>query len=271
MAYEVHLDVFDGPFDLLLDLITAQQVDLYEISLTTIVDGFLAELGRMEHLDLESSTQFLLIAATLVELKCRRLLPGPDDVELDEDLSLLEARDYLLARLLECRTFAAAAEALALLEQSATLGVARRCGPDERFEGCAPDLLAGVTPVDLAAAAARALAPRPVAPVVELAHVIDDEVSVAEALDEVLVRLRAEGARWVSFRDLTAGHPSTAYRVASFLAVLELYKQSLVELDQAETFGELRLRWTAAGEPVSLAFADSYDGSTGGIDAPALR
>ena len=110
MAYEVHLDVYDGPFALLLQLITAQQVDLYEVSLTSIVDGFLAELARLGTLDLELTTEFLLIAATLVELKCRRLLPGSDELDLDEELSLYEARDYLLARLLECRMFSEAAK-----------------------------------------------------------------------------------------------------------------------------------------------------------------
>jgi segregation and condensation protein A len=257
MAYEVHLDVFDGPFELLLQLITAQQVDLYEVSLTAIVDGYLAEVARMEQLDLESSTEFLLIAATLVELKCRRLLPGPDDVELDEDLSLLEARDYLLARLLECRMFAGAAEALAALERSASCSVARRSGPDDRFEQCAPDLLATVTPADLAAAARRALAPKPPPPVVEIAHVIEDVVSVATAIEDLIGRVRGEG--WVSFRAATAGNPSTAYTVACFLAVLELYKQSLLDIEQADTFGELRIRWTGGSQAVDVVPGDDYD------------
>ncbi|HTW97352.1 MAG TPA: segregation/condensation protein A, partial [Acidimicrobiales bacterium] len=221
MAYEVHLDVFDGPFELLLQLITAQQVDLYEVSLTAIVDAFLAEVSRMEHLDLEVSTEFLLIAATLVELKCRRLLPGPDEIDLDEDLSLLEARDYLLARLLECRTFAGAAQELARLGQLASLSVPRRAGPDERFEGAAPDLLAGVSPADLLAAARRALTAKPTPPVVETAHVIEDEVSVATAIEDVVGRLRAAFGPadpsagvvaavrrgWLSFRTLTETSP----------------------------------------------------------------
>jgi segregation and condensation protein A len=264
MAYEVHLDVFDGPFELLLQLITAQQVDLYEVSLTAIIDGYLAEVARLEHLDLEVSTEFLLIAATLVELKCRRLLPGPDDIELDEDLSLLEARDYLLARLLECRTFAGAAGALAALEQVATLAVARRAGPDDRFECCAPDLLAGVSPADLAEAARRAFAPKPVPPGVEVTHVIDDEVSVVTAMEDLVGRLRdttSSGgpAAWLTFRRLTEAVPSTAYKVACFLAVLELYKQSLVELDQAEIFGELQVRWAGGDEAVEVVVEDDYD------------
>src|SRR5437764_13681074 len=105
VPYEVSTPVFEGPFDLLLHLITSEQVDVYEVSLTRIVDGYLAELVRMEHLDLDMATEFLLIAATLVELKTRRLLPGRDDTDLDEELLLFAERDTLLARLLECKTF----------------------------------------------------------------------------------------------------------------------------------------------------------------------
>ena len=112
MPYEVSTPVFEGPFDLLLHLITSEQVDVYEISLSRIVDGYLAQLDRMEHLDLDVATEFLLIAATLVELKARRLLPGIEDLELDEELLRFEERDLLLARLLECKTFKDAARAL---------------------------------------------------------------------------------------------------------------------------------------------------------------
>src|SRR5690349_16829726 len=112
MSYEVQTPVFEGPFDLLLHLITRQQVDLYEISLSTIVTAYVAELERLEHLDLEVATEFLLIAATLVELKARWLLPGPDTVDLDEELALWSERDLLLARLLECKTFKDAADEL---------------------------------------------------------------------------------------------------------------------------------------------------------------
>ena len=148
MGYDVHLDVYDGPFDLLLRLITAEEVDLYEVKLSVIVDGFLAELARLEHPDLNVATEFLLIAATLVELKCRRLLPGVEDVDLDEELSLFEARDYLLARLVENRTFQGAAAALLATEHLASRSLPRRAGPDERFTDLEPDLLAGVTAGD---------------------------------------------------------------------------------------------------------------------------
>src|SRR5690606_38126270 len=146
VAYGVQTPVFEGPFDLLLHLILREQVDLYEISLATIVDAYLEELARMEHLDLEVATEFLLIAATLVELKAKRLLPGDDDVDLDDDLSLWEERDLLLARLLECKTFKDAAMVIEVFHTAAARTVPRRVGPDERFVDLAPDLLEGVSP-----------------------------------------------------------------------------------------------------------------------------
>ncbi|MCU1489423.1 MAG: scpA [Acidimicrobiaceae bacterium] len=256
MAYEVHLEVFDGPFDLLLQLITAQQVDLYEIQLCDIVDAFLAELARLEALDLELATEFLLIAATLIELKIRRLLPGSDDVDLDEELALFEARDYLLARLVECKTFSGAAQALALLEEASGHRVARRAGPDERFAGLQPDLLASLRPEQLRRAAFKALAGRPAPSPVSTAHVHDDEVSVASTIVGLAERLSGEGR--TTFRELTASAPSTAHVVACFLALLELYKRELVELDQAATFGELGVVWRSDGQAGDLD-ADEYD------------
>ena len=143
MAYEVQTAVFEGPFDLLLHLILREQVELYDISLAAIVDAYLAELDRMDHFDLEVATEFLLIAATLVELKTKRMLPGDDDLDLDDDLSLWEERDLLLARLLECKTFKDAAVTLARYQAAAARSFARRVGPDERYIDLAPDLLAG--------------------------------------------------------------------------------------------------------------------------------
>ncbi|MDA8291250.1 MAG: ScpA family protein [Actinomycetota bacterium] len=242
MAYEVHIEVFDGPFDLLLRLIAAQEVDVYEVRLADIVDAFLAETRRIGTLDLELATQFLLVAATLVELKCRRLLPGGGEVDLDDELALFEARDYLLARLVECKTFSGAAAVLALLEQGAQRSLARRAGPDERFEGCAPDLLADVTAAQLAASAERALASRPVEPTA-LGDTRVEEVSVHATIEELVATLPARGA--VTFRELTESSASRAEVVACFLALLELYKRALVDLDQAETFGALTVVWLA--------------------------
>ncbi|MDA8297115.1 MAG: segregation/condensation protein A [Actinomycetota bacterium] len=270
MAYEVHLEVFDGPFDLLLQLITAQRVDLYEIRLADIVDGFLAEVARLEALDLELATEFLLIAATLIELKIRRLLPGSDEIDLDEELALFEARDYLLARLVECKTFSSAARALCELEAEAAKSLARRAGPDERFEGLAPDLLAGVRPEQLRLAAERALADKPAPPPVSVAHLHQDEVSVAATFEELRERLRDQPP--TTFRELTATAPSRAHVVACFLALLELYKREIVELDQAGTFGELRVSWTGhevADELLSMALASEFDAAPGTQPAEA--
>jgi segregation and condensation protein A len=241
MGYEVRTEVFEGPFDLLFRLITAEQVDVYEISLARIVDAYLAEVKRMEALDLEVATEFLLIAASLVELKCRRLLPGADEADLAEELALFEERDLLLSRLVECRSFSGAAGALAALERSASLSLARRAGFDERFAELRRDLLAAVTPELLRAAAAAALEERP-RPRVEVDHVLVDEVTVAEVVDLLAESLPQRGS-W-SFRQLTARLEHRIQVIVHFLAVLELYKQGLVEIEQLERFGDMVVTWT---------------------------
>ncbi len=194
VAYEVQTPVFEGPFDLLLHLILREQVDLYEISLASIVDAYLAELERMEHLDLEVATEFLLIAATLVELKTRRLLPGDADVDLDDELALWEERDLLLARLLECKTFKDASVVLA--------GAGRRGRPllaphgpgwTTRFLDLTPDLLDGVTPDDLRAAFLRASAPRPEPRVRPRPRGPHRAVSVTDAVAELVDELPRVG------------------------------------------------------------------------------
>jgi len=255
MGYEVHLDVFEGPFDVLLRLIHDQAVDVSDVQLAPIVDGFLAELERLGRIDLELATEFLLIAATLVELKCRRLVPGAEDVDLDEELALFEARDYLLARLVESATFQGAAAVLERLEREAARAHPRVVGPDERFGGLEPNLLAGVSVAQLAQLAGRALAQRP-APRVETAHIHVDEVSVTATLASLATRLARIGQ--ASFAELCAGLVSAAAVVAHFLAVLELYKRALVDLDQARTFGDLRVTWTGGPAAGDLE-GDEYD------------
>src|SRR5690242_13428982 len=162
MAVDVSTPVFEGPFDLLLHLILREQVDLYEVSLSTIVDAYLVEIERMQSIDLDVATEFLLIAATLVELKARRLLPGRETVDLDDELALWEERDLLLARLVECKTFKDAAIVLAQLATMASRSAPRRAGLEDRFIGLMPDLLAGVTALDIRAAFLRAVTPKPV-------------------------------------------------------------------------------------------------------------
>ncbi|MGH9062948.1 MAG: segregation and condensation protein A [Acidimicrobiales bacterium] len=241
MPYEVTTAVFEGPLDLLLHLITAEQVDLWEVSISGIVDAYLAGLEHLEGLDLEVATEFALIAATLIQLKCRRLLPGPDDVDLDEEVALWEERDLLLARLLECKTFKDASVALARLAAEAGRSLPRLAGMEEPFAGLAPDLLAGVCPEDLRSAYLRAAAPRP-APTVDVSHLPAVTLSVAEAAAALVGTLAAAGR--TTFRSLTTSASTRLEVVVAFLAVLELYKQGLVELDQAETFGDLHVAWT---------------------------
>lgn len=259
MAYDVQTPVFEGPFDLLLHLILREQVDLYEISLSQIVDAYLSELTRMDHLDLEVATEFLLIAATLVELKTKRLLPGDDDVDVDDDLSLWEERDLLLARLLECKTFKDAATVLARLHAAAARSVPRTAGPDERYWDLAPDLLEGVTPERLRDACRRALEPRP-QPTIDLFHVAPIRTSVIDAVADLCVELPRRGR--LSFRELTGSMVERLDVVVHFLAVLELFKQGLVDLQQPETFGDIQIVWRG-GDHVgdeALELVDAYDG-----------
>lgn len=259
MPYEVQTEVFAGPFDLLLHLILREQVDLYEVSLSTIVDAYLLEVERMEVVDLEVATEFLLIAATLVELKARRLLPGDDGVDLDEELGLWEERDLLLARLLECKTFKDAAGVLQRLEIEAGRSFARAAGLEERFLGLAPDLLAGVAPEDLRDAFLRASTPRPV-PGIDLDHVAPIRVSVTDAVAELVDELPRAGR--IGFRALTAALVERLEVVVRFLAVLELFKQGLVDLEQAHAFGDIDIIWlgTVGHDHADLAAIDVYDG-----------
>ncbi len=259
MAYEVQTDVFEGPFDLLLHLILREQVELYDISLAAIVDAYLAELDRMDHFDLEIATEFLLIAATLVELKTKRMLPGDDDLDLDDDLSLWEERDLLLARLLECKTFKDAAVTLARYQAEAARCFARRVGPDERFIDLAPDLLAGVDGAMLHAAYLRAVTPKP-QPMIDLFHVAPIRASVVDAVAELCGELPDIGR--VSFRELTASLVDRIEIVVRFLAILELFKQGFVDLQQPLTFGDIEVVWIAGADSgaAALEAVDAYDG-----------
>jgi segregation and condensation protein A len=239
MPYEVSTAAFEGPFDLLLHLIAKQEVDIYEISLATIVDEYLAAIVQMPAVDLDLATEFLLIAATLIELKSRRLLPGSGDLELDEEFAIFEQRDLLLARLLECKTFKDAAAALHRRMQAAARSVPRTAGPEEPFASLEPDPLSKVSLAQLAAAGRRALTPKP-EPVVDLDHVAPVRASVRDAIETVLALLPPSG--WSSFRSLTTGADARLEVIVRFLAVLELYKRGVVDIEQLGTFAELRIR-----------------------------
>jgi segregation and condensation protein A len=245
MPYEVRTPVYEGPFDLLLQLIVREQVDVYQVSLSGIVNGYLAEVDRMRGLDLDAATEFLVIAATLVELKTRRLLPRGDAPEGDEEWALLEERDLLVARLLECKTFRDAGDALARLAEDAGRSLPRTAGLEERFLSLVPDLLAGVSAADVHEAFVRAMRPKPQARV-DLDHVAPIRVSVEDAVQELSRELPALGR--VTFRQLTRGVEGRLDVIVQFLAVLELYKQGRVEIDQAGTFAELLITWTGDGD-----------------------
>ena len=251
--------MFEGPFDLLLHLILREQVDIHEVSLSHIVDAYLAEIERMQELDLEIATEFLLIASTLVELKARRLLPGREDVDLDEELALWEERDLLLARLLECKTFKDVSRVLQQLSDLADRAFPRVTGPDERFADLVPDLMEGVTPEKLGRALARAITPR-VEPRIDLFHVAPIRASVADAVTELVATL--PGHRSITFRRLTESHVERLEVVVRFLALLEMYKQGLVDLEQADRFGDIQIRWIGdEAMASSAAFSiDDYEG-----------
>ena len=259
MPYEVTTPVYEGPFDLLLHLILREQVDLYEISLSAIVDAFVAELAKIGPLDLDRATEFLLIASTLVELKTRRLLPGRDDIDLDDELALWEERDLLLARLLECKTFKDVAVVLSRLADVASRSYARASGPDERFSELAPDPLEGLNPKRLRDAFQRAMAPK-VVPKVDLFHVNPIRLTVAEAVEELCDELSRAGR--ITFRRLTSGLAERLEIIVRFLALLEMFKQGMVDLDQAGTFGDIDICWVG-GEFAVVGAAptiDDYEG-----------
>lgn len=245
MGYQVSTPVFEGPFDLLLHLVTREQVDIWELSLSSIVDEYVAALEQMKALDLAVATEFLLIAALLLELKARRLLPEPAGPEEEEELALWEERDLLLARLLECKTFKGAAAAISRLAEAAELSVPRRAGLEERFIGLAPDLLEGVTPEKLRDTMARLLSPKPV-PVVSTDHVAPIRVSVADTLEELVGRLPREGR--TTFRRLTEGLGERLQVIVHFLALLELYKRGMVELAQVSKLADLHVTWLGPAE-----------------------
>jgi len=249
---------YEGPFDLLLQLILAEEVDIHEVSLARIVDAYLAEIERMQALDLEIATEFLLIAATLVELKARRLLPGPANVDLDEELALWEERDLLLARLLECKTFKDVSRLFGALVDEAGRSFPRQVGPDERFDGLRLDPLDGLSPLRLRDAAIRALTPKP-PPKIDLFHVAPIRVSVADAVAELVDELPRVGR--ITFARLTASLVERLDVIVRFLAVLELYKQGMVEVEQADRFGDICIEWIGPSDADAAAIAvDAYEG-----------
>jgi segregation and condensation protein A len=238
-AFRVRLSNFEGPFDLLLSLISRRQLDVTEVALSQVTDEFIAYLGEAGQWDLGKATEFLVVAATLLDLKAARLLPAAD-IEDEEDLALLEARDLLFARLLQYRAYKLAAAYLAELERTQGRRYGRAVELEPRFANLLPEVLIGVSPSRLAEIAVAAMAPRPV-PVVATEHIHVPRVSVSEQMGIVRDRLRQHGA--LTFRALVRDCTMTAEVVARFLGLLELYREGVLAFDQIAALTELRVRW----------------------------
>jgi segregation and condensation protein A len=264
--FEVHLDVFQGPFELLLGLISKHKLDITEIALAEVTFEFMAHIRAHQasdtDWDLSQASEFLLVAATLLDIKSAHLLPGynPQD---DEDLALIEARDLLFARLLQYRAFKEVASAFA--DRIATAGrmTARQAGLDPQFAALLPELVMVVTPEQLAMVAARAMTPK-VAPTVGLEHLHAPAVSVREQAALIVERLRR--SRSCSFRSLVADTDSTLVIVARFLALLELFHEAVLVFDQAEALGELTVRWTGRDDG-EIGVSDEFDDVPGPGDS----
>jgi len=255
MTYQVKLQVFEGPFDLLLHLIAKRELDIYEVSLASITEEYLEYIRSMQDLDLDVATEFLIVAATLIEIKAARLLPGP---AIDEEAALaLSERDMLIARLLEYRAFKEAAARLTEMITANAGFIGRSAGPGPEFDHLCPDLLARVTPGDLAVIAARALAPKPVV-ALDLSHITPIRVSVAEAIATVMALLAEQPS--VTFREITKGCGTRIDKVVRFLAVLELIKRGHAEVDQSENFGEITVRRGSGDARADVGAIDEYEG-----------
>jgi segregation and condensation protein A len=245
VAYTVSTPAFEGPIELLLHLVSSHELDVLDVPLMPVVDGFVRILSdQPEMIDFNQLSEFLLVAAILIELKSQRLLPGPENVEDDEELAGWEERDLLLARLLECRAYSAAADVFVALAEQASRCIPREAGLDDDFVVHAPDLLAGITADDLAQAYLRGSAERPV-PRVDLSHVTVDMVSVSETVAALIARSENEAARPGSFRQLVSECQTRMDVIVHFLALLELCKMGRVALGQGHSFGDLQISWLA--------------------------
>ncbi|MFP5253103.1 MAG: segregation and condensation protein A [Actinomycetes bacterium] len=273
-GFAVRLDNFEGPFDLLLSLIAKHKLDITEVALSKVTDEFIAHIRAgstgvdgAEPWDLEETSQFLLVASTLLDLKAARLLPQ-GDVEDEDDLALLEARDLLFARLMQYKAFKQVASVLERRMADESVRHPRAVGLEERFANLLPEVLIGIGLDEFAALAARAMQPKPV-PELSLAHIHAPTVSVKEQAVLVVERLRLQGT--MTFRALAADAPDMLTRVARFLSLLELFREGAVSFDQVSPLGELTVRWTGAAEG-AIEIHDEFDGHTGGqppVDPPA--
>jgi len=256
-AFAVRLDNFEGPFDLLLSLIAKHKLDITEVALSRVTDEFIAHVkvgGKAW--DLEQTTSFLLVASTLLDLKAARLLPQ-GDVEDEEDLALLEARDLLFARLMQYRAFKLVAGVLEQRLAAESTRHPRQVGMEERFASLLPEVLIGIGLEQFAQLAAKAMEPKPVIEV-SLQHIHAAKVSVREQATVVMDRLRHSGT--LTFRALCGDSPDRLTTVARFLSLLELFREGVVAFDQVTPLGELTVRWTG-GDDAEIEITDEFDGA----------
>jgi len=257
-GFDVHLSNFDGPFDLLLQLISRHKMDVTEVALGVVTDDFIAYIraleGSEDGWDLDQTTEFLVVAATLLDLKAARLLPS-GEVEDEEDLALLEARDLLFARLLQYRAFkqisAIFAERIGREERTFPRVVAL----EPQFASLLPEVLIGVGADRFAAIAQRVLSPK-VAPTVGVEHIHRPLVSVTEESAKIVEHLRRSGRS--TFRSLIGDADSTLVVVARFLALLELYREGVLRFEQVVALGELQVTWVGSAEG-AIEVSDEFD------------
>jgi len=257
-AFSVHLENFDGPFDLLLQLISRHKMDITEISLSIVTDEFIAFIRALEVSGegwrLDQATEFLVVAATLLDLKAARLLPS-GEVDDEEDLALLEARDILFARLLQYRAFKEIASTFSERIAMADKSFPRIVALEPALAALLPEVLIGVGAARFAAIAERVLTPK-TAPVVGVEHLHLPLVSVTEESRRVVEALRRSTS--LSFRNLIADADSTLVVVARFLALLDLYRQGVLRFNQVIALGELQISWTGSLEG-EVEISDEFD------------
>ena len=257
-GFSLHLDNFDGPFDLLLQLISRHKMDITDIALGTVTDEFISYIKQLENSengwDLDKTTEFLVVAATLLDLKAAKLLPS-GQIDDEADLALLEARDLLFARLLQYRAFKELSAIFAERIEREEKSFARLVALEPHFAQLLPEVLIGVGSQRFAAIANRVLTPK-TTPIFNIEHIHRPLVSVAEQALKVVEHLRR--ASRVTFRALIADADSTLVVVARFLALLELYKEGVVRFEQVISLGELQISWvgTAQGE---VRVSDEFD------------
>ena len=257
-GFSVHVGGFEGPFDLLLQLISKHKLEVTELALHQVTDEFISYIrGQGTSWDLDEASSFLVVAATLLDLKAARLLPS-GEVEDEEDLALLEARDLLFARLLQYRAFKEVAALFAESMGTAHRRVPRTVGLEAHFAALLPEVLLGLGPDQFAALAAKALAPKPVAEV-GIGHIHVQRVSVREQAVIIADRMRRQ--RTSTFRALIADCETTMLIVGRFLALLELYRDAMVAFEQITPLGDLTIRWTGPDEG-DITIVDEFEGTS---------